>query len=175
MKKIPATKGFAPLVAVVILAVIGLTVYFVYQKSFLKTKGSGPKTFQGLGLSTPGSIPFLRSKAPGIIISAVTAKGIDPKTGEAVNPGTVFSTNEPNISLVLTIKPSPAGTRFEYVRYLNGKYLDNRSLKTTKNGVKNVSFTWKLKTSTSTRRPGMYTVKVYTQGIFEKQISYTVR
>lgn len=172
-------KGFAPLIALVVVAAVALTLLFAYQKYVTKSGNlatTGTQLLQKVGISLPTPTPaVLRSKAPGVITDVVTAKEIDAKSGEAVNPTSVFSQKDTNISLVVSINKSPVGTRFEYVRYLNGKYLDNRSVKTTKAGVKNVSFSWKLKTATSTHLPGTYRVKTYTQGVFEKEVSYTVR
>jgi hypothetical protein len=115
-----------------------------------------------------------RSKAPGIIISIVTAKGIDPKTGEAVRPTAIFLTTDKSIYAVTTLQNAKVGTRIEYVRYLNNKFLDNRSITITKLNTNNTSFVWTLKNSTATHPVGEYKVKVYTNGIFEKEISYTV-
>ena len=116
-----------------------------------------------------------RSKIPGMIVSVVTAKGIDPKTGEAVNPTSIFSTTDKSIYVVATLQNTKVGTRIEYVRYLNNKFLDNRSITVTKPSTNNTSFVWTLKKIGATHPVGNYRVKVYSNGIFEKETSYAVR
>ena len=116
-----------------------------------------------------------RSKIPGIIVSIVTAKGIDPKTGEAVNPTSIFLTTDKSIYVVTTLQNTKVGTRIEYVRYLNNKFLDNRSITITKLNTNNTSFVWTLKKIGATHPVGNYRVKVYSNAIFEKETSYTVR
>ncbi|MDO8621363.1 MAG: hypothetical protein Q7R31_03765 [Candidatus Levybacteria bacterium] len=153
---------------VLILILIG---YLVTQKSRSTTQ-----TQQVIAQPAVQPKPTLpRSKAPGIIISVVTAKGIDLKTGEAIKPTATFLTTDKNIYAVTTLQNAKVGTRIEYVRYLNNKFLDNRSIKITKSNTNNTSFVWTLKNSTSIRPVGQYKVKVYTNGIFEKEISYQVQ
>ncbi len=137
---------------------------------------SATQTPQVIAQPTAQPKPTLaRSKAPGIIVSVVTAKSIDPKTGEAVNPTAIFLTRDKSIYAVTTLQNAKIGTRIEYVRYLNNKFLDNRSITITKLNTNNTSFVWTLKNSTATHPAGEYKVKVYTNGIFEKEISYTVQ
>ena len=115
-----------------------------------------------------------RSKAPGIIISVVVAKGIDSKTGEAIKPTATFLTTDKNIYAVTTLQNAKVGIRIEYVRYLNNKFLDNRSIKIKKPNTNNTSFVWTLKKPNASHLVGTYKVKLYTNGIFEKEVSYTV-
>lgn len=153
-------------IGVLVLILIG---YLVMQKQ-------NPITNQQI--TKPIAIPsptLARSKAPGVIISVVNARGIDPKTGEALDPVTTFLSTDKSIYAVTTLKDAKVGTRIEYVRYLNSKFLDNRSVKITKANTNNVSFIWTLKNSTAAHPAGEYRLKVYTNGIFEKEISYTVK
>ncbi len=115
-----------------------------------------------------------RSIAPGIITKAVTAKSIDPTTGEALNPTTSFASTDKNIFLVLSLKNPKVGAKFEYVRYLNAMYLDKGSVVVTKPETNNVSFVWTLKKVGAVHPIGQYRVKVYTNGIFEKETSFVV-
>ncbi len=153
---------------VLVLILIG---YLVMQKQRSVTQPQ-PVIVQPTAQPTP--IPA-RSKAPGIVINVVTAKGVDPKTGGAVNPTAIFLSTDKSIYAVIALKNANVGTRIEYVRYLNNKFLDNRSIKITKPNVNNTSFVWTLKNSTATHPAGQYRVKVYTNGIFEKETSYTVQ
>lgn len=154
-------------IGVLVLILVG---YLVTQKPNVNT--------QTKQVVKPTAIPsptLARSKAPGVIVSVVNAKGVDPKTGEALNPVTTFLSTDKSIYAVTTLKNAKIGTYIEYVRYLNGKFLDNRSVKITKANTNNVSFVWTLKNSTAAHPAGEYRVKVYTNGIFEKEISYTVK
>jgi len=116
-----------------------------------------------------------RSKIPGMIISIATAKGIDSKTGEAVNPTSVFLTTDKSIYVVMALQNVKMGTRIAYTRYLNNKFVDNRSIGITKPNTNNSSFVWTLKKLGATHPVGNYRVKVYTNGIFEKEITYIVQ
>ncbi len=116
-----------------------------------------------------------RSKALGVITKVVTAKDISPTTGEAVNPTSAFLQTDKNIFLVLSLKNPKVGTKFEFVRYLNKVYLDKGSLPVTKATTDNISFVWSLKKASATHQVGRYRVKVYTSGVFEKEIYYTVQ
>lgn len=155
---------------VVLLLLFGLF-YITLQKSKL-TPPQQPVVQQPTSLPKP---TLARSKAPGIIVSIVTAKGIDPKTGEAVNPTTAFLTTDKRIYAVTTLQNAKVGTKIEYVRYLNNKFLDNRSITITKPSTNNTSFVWTLKKPGATHPVGNYRVKVYSNGIFEKETFYTVQ
>lgn len=167
-------KGFAITGVLIVAIVLVLGLVFVLQKSAKNTVTppavSQPKTATS---TTQPTLP--RSKAPGVISNALTAKAIDPKTGEAVNPTSTFASTDKSIYLVLTLNNPKVGSRYAFTRYLNGKFLDNRSLPVTKLTTNNVSFVWTLKKVGSTHPVGSYKVKVYTNGIFEKEISYTVQ
>jgi len=167
-------KGFAIVGVLIVAIVLVLGLVFMLQKSAKNTTAppavSQPKT----ATSTPQpTLP--RSKAPGVISNALTAKALDPKTGEAVNPTSTFASTDKSIYLVLTLKNPQVGSRYAFTRYLNGKFLDNGSLPVTKLTTNNVSFVWTLKKVGATHLVGSYKVKVYTNGIFEKEISYQVR
>lgn len=177
MYKIPAhklnknQKGFAPVIILLIVAALAVGGYFAYQSFKGKSQPSSttPTTITG------NKKPALRSKAPGIVTQITLTKTIDPKTGSAISPANIFSKTDPTIYTVITLNNPPAGTKIEYTRYLNGKFLDNRSTATTKATDKSVIFNWSLKTPGATHLVGSYKVKIYTNGIFEKEISYTVQ
>lgn len=110
-----------------------------------------------------------------MILGVTTTKTFDPKTNKGGVPVTLFTAKDPDIFAALEVNKPPKGTKFEYVRYFQGKYVDRGSLTTTKDGVDFVSFNWGLKGATSKRLLGTYLVKLYTQGNFEKEISYQIR
>lgn len=63
-----------------------------------------------------------RSIASGVVTQVVVAKSIDLKTRTAINPNNIFSSTDPTIYLVMTVKNPPPGTKIEYVRYLNDRF-----------------------------------------------------
>ena len=114
-----------------------------------------------------------RSKAPGMVTDVVTAKELNA-IGSTSNPEVTFSQTDPAIYLVVSLNNATTGKMIEYTRYLDGTLVDNGSTTIDQDGVKNVSFAWKLKTPGATHPPGKYVVKVYTDGVFEMSTSYTV-
>lgn len=158
---------------IILLVLLGGLYFFNKSATPLQTNQAPQVTQQAVLPSAQPTKP--RSKAPGIIVSIITAKGIDPKTGEAAIPTTIFLTTDKSIYAVATLQNAKVGTKIEYVRYLNNKFLDNRSITITKPGTNNTSFVWTLKNSTATHPVGQYRVKAYTNGIFEKETSYTVQ
>ncbi len=167
-------KGFTPLVTLLLIVVLLGVGYLGYRSLSTSSQPSNQKTIatpqpKNSTTSTP------RSKAPGIVTQISLAKTIDQKTGVAINPVTSFSKTDPAIYAVVTLSNPPVGTKIEYVRYLNNKLLDNRSTSTTKVTAKSIVFDWKLKKPDATRMVGNYRVKIYTNGVFEKEINYTVQ
>lgn len=161
MKKIkPSTQKYSTLtwVLVVILIISGA---FLYRSLNLKKLSLAPSVTE--------------HKVPGVILSAKTTKGLDPKTGSGLDEVTSFAVNDPVIYLALTVNKPVKGTNFEYTRYFNGSYVDHGSLKTNKDGVSYISFSWKLKNTSSKRLAGDYLVKLYTNGNYEKEVTYSVR
>lgn len=159
---------------IIVLVLFGI-LYFLKKSSL-----TVPSSIKVPQITQPVASPSVqptkpRSKIPGIIVSIVTAKGIDSKTGEAVNPTSIFLTTDKSIYVVATLQNAKVGTRIEYVRYLNNKFLDNRSITVTKQSTNNTSFVWTLKKPGATHPIGNYRIKVYSNGIFEKETSYTVQ
>lgn len=115
-----------------------------------------------------------RSKALGVITNVVIASSLDA-LGNAVTPASTFASTQKTIYLVLTVNNPKVGTKFEYIRYLNNKFLDSGSLKIMKPNLTNSSFSWSLSKPGATHLVGNYKVKVYTNGVFEKETLYSVR
>ncbi len=115
----------------------------------------------------------LRSKPLGVITNVVTASSLDVQ-GNAISPTATFAPTDKAIYLALTVNSPKVGTKFEYIRYLNNKYLDNSTTKISKPNVTNTSFVWNLKPG-AIHLAGVYRVKIYTNGVFEKETFYTVR
>lgn len=176
MKRLPAqTKnGFAPIIIILLVVVTAGISYMGYR--YFSPKPQTSQTQQVIpGKKLPTASIKPRSKAPGVVTQAVVAKGIDQKTGEAVGSTLLFSKTDEVIYLVLTLKSPKVGTKFEYTRYLNGKFLDNGSLEMKKATTNNVSFGWTLKKPGAFYLVGDYLIKVYTNGVLEKEINYKVQ
>ncbi len=167
MKSKSNQKGFAPIILLVIV-VLAVGGFFAYQKIGKTQNGKSVSLFN-LFENKPSPQPKV------MILGATTTKSIDPETGKGGPEVATFSTKDPVIYAVLQVNKSIKGTKFEYVRYYKGKYVDHKSLETTKDGVDYVSFSWKLKTAKSRHLPGDYKIKLYTNGNFEKELSFIVR
>ncbi len=115
-----------------------------------------------------------RSKSPGVIADIILAKTIDATTGKPLTITHAFSKKEPTIYAVMKLQHVSSGTRIEYVRYRNKKYLDHRSIQIVQ-PVLYVNFHWKLKTPPADRPAGTYLIKVYANGKLEKAAEYVVR
>ncbi len=169
----PAKPRGIIIAEIIVVAVLffGLGFYLFNRSS--STTPTPPTVNQN---TTPPLVPTKpRSTAPGIITGAVFAKNIDPKTGAPLSPTSTFSATDKDIYIVATTQNPKVGTKIEYVRYLNNKYLDNRSVKILKPATTYVSFVWSLKNAGSAHPAGVYRVKLYTNGIFEQELSYTVQ
>lgn len=175
MKTKSNQKGFASIivVVVVVLAIAGLLAYQKIGKNTSTKNASLANQAKSLFSNLLGQKPS-QPKPTGMILGATTTKSVDPKTGKGEVEVATFSTKDPIVYVVLQVNKPKKDTKFEYVRYFNGKYVDHKSLGTTKDGVDYVSFSWRLKDSKSKHLAGDYKVKLYTNGNFEKELSYQV-
>lgn len=122
-----------------------------------------------------GSVTVVaRSKPPGIIVAAYLAKSIDPATGKAKELTDVFSPEDNDLYLVVTFHTPVPGTRVEYVRYRNSKYLDHGSIELKSAQSKHGTINWSSHPPLGNRPKGMYLIKIYTNGHLEKTATYTV-
>lgn len=175
--KTSSQKGFIlPVIIVTVLLIGGI---YVYQ-NFVRVSSPTSKTTTTTSKPKTGFISNLFGQKPtapqpvSMILTAKTTKTLDPKSGAGGVAATTFLTKEPVIYLALQVNKPIKGTKFEYVRYFNGKYIDHKSLATTIDKVDYVSFSWKLATVNSKHLVGNYKVKLYTNGNFEKELTYQV-
>lgn len=161
--------GFAPLIVLIIVAaLVGVGLLGYKLSTTQKQQKKVPTVSQNVKKVPP------RSKAPGVVLGAMTAHGYNPKTGAAIGPDKYFSAKDPKLYLLMkTDKPKP-GTRIEYVRYLQGRYLDHRAIQVTQPNWKYAYFAWSSKLG-KLHRKGIYRVRVYTNGVLEKKVNYEVR
>ncbi len=137
----------------------------------------GAWAFKGTSQTTPNSTTTTTTSVTRTIpqiTDAVAATTIDAQ-GKAVSPKSVFSAkNDKTIYVVGTLKDVPKGTKIEYVRYLNGRYLDSKIATITKDGLSYFSFNWTSKTAQSAHPVGTYMVKLYLNGATKEAITYRV-
>ncbi len=166
--------GITPVVIILVAGAVLVLSYLAYQA--LINKPAAPSFNTPLTTSKPVlNSSKQRSLTPGVVTQVVTTKSIDQKTGTAINPTTFFLSTDQTIYLVVSVKNPSPGTKIEYVRYLNDKFLDNRSTTTTKSNDNSVIFDWVLKNPGAVHLKGNYKVKVYTNGVFEKDMAYSVQ
>jgi ribosomal protein L28 len=161
-------NGFARILLVLLVLAV-LVGGFTYYKL-----GKSNKTATQKNLQTTTKTITKTTETKGVILSAKTTKSIDKTSGAGGAAVTAFNSKDPVIYVSLQVNKPVKGTKFEYVRYYKGKYVDHKSLETTKDGVDYVSFSWALKDLTSSHPVGVYKVKLYTNGNFEKELSYTI-
>lgn len=171
-------KGFV--LPIIIVAVLLLSSMFIYRKYFKMPSPAINTATADTPKPKTGFFPNLFGQKPtpsqpvSMILDVRTTKTLDPKSGAGGVAATTFSAKEPVIYVALHVNKPIKGTKFEYVRYFNGKYIDHKSLTTTIDKVDYVSFSWKLAAVNSKHLDGNYTVKLYVNGNFEKELNYQV-
>lgn len=158
MKNAKSQQGFTTLilVAVIVAAIAAVGLYVVKNQ-----------TSKSVDTAT------VKSTRPGIVASEIFASSLDAK-GAAVQPSKTFSPTTPTIYTVMNLKGAKANQRLEYTRYLNGKYVDKGSLNIAKADPKHAMVTFSLKPGL-THPKGVYNVKTYSNGVFERSAKYTVQ
>lgn len=125
--------------------------------------------------STPTTAALSAPVIKAQIKEAVAATSID-KDGKAINPSDSFNAKmDKSIYVVGTLENVPKGSKIEYVRYLNGKYLDSKIATIAKDGLKYYSFVWASKTTKNEHPTGVYMVKLYLNGDVNEAITYTIK
>ena len=161
MKKFNQTGNINLILIGILVVVISVVVFFGYSKFSKK--------------ATPSLKNVQETVSDLFVVKAITAKAINDKTGEPINPTKYFSPTQADIFLVNSLKSAPLGTHIEFVRYFNGIYLDHGSVTLSKANLKNVSFNWGLKKGVSKHKAGIYRVRVYSNGKLEKRLNYVVQ
>lgn len=162
------TGKFSIALVVLVLITVSLISFKTYQKS------QNQKQTQVVKKTVQKQEIVRRSKIPNTILAATTAKIIDVKTGKVIKAARIFSVDDKTIYLALDLNKPDAGTRIDYIRYLNGRYVDHGSVKLAKANVNNLVFDWTTTNILGSRPEGKYKVATYTNGILEKRISYSV-
>ncbi len=156
--------------SVALIALVVVTIVLIGFETYSKQK----KQAQVVKKTVQKQEIVRRSKIPNTILAATTAKIIDVKTGKVIKAARIFSVDDKTIYLALDLNKPDAGTRIDYIRYVNGRYVDHGSVKLAKANVNNLVFDWTTTNILGSRPEGKYKVATYTNGILEKRISYTV-
>lgn len=119
--------------------------------------------------SAPRTLP-----SPGAMTQLEVSRSYDPVRRVALDPTDQFSLVDPQIVLSVRLDGYAAGSRCEFVRYWNGKYLDHGTAPLHKPGLSTVFFLWTLRTDRLPRIAGTYLVKVYVNGRYASEVPYVV-
>ncbi len=161
-------KGIAlPVIILLIAIVAGLLGYKTYQQ-FKSTQQAQKQT-------VVKQVIVRRSKIPNTIVQATTAKAIDVKTGKVITAARVFTLDDKKVYLALDLDSAKSGTNIDYIRYLNGRYVDHGNSKLNKDLVSNISFVWTNSRSLGSVIEGKWKIATYTNGILEKRVNYEVQ
>lgn len=121
----------------------------------------------------PASQAAVVTKPTAAISGATFATAIDA-SGAAIKPMTTFAASEKTIMVVADLSETTPAARVAYTRYLNDKFIDNGSIPAGKEGAKHVSFAF-TQSAGKARLPGTYKIKLYANGKFAKEATYTVK
>jgi len=161
-------KVIIGLLIVTILCLISIIFFFLLKNIIRRFR-----PFVSSPLSYISSSQTLNPKPPDIILKAITATSVDPLTGDAVSPSNVFNSTDKTLFIVLQLNNAKYGTKISYTRYLNNKFLDNKTFTLKKNSSTLFNFDWSIKNGTS-RPKGKYKVRLYSNGIYERTVSFTI-
>lgn len=162
-KNLKSETGFVPVAVILVILIIAGFVFYAFHSRYVSKNAASP-VYQVVK----------RSKELGYISTVTTSKGVDQKTNKPINPTANFTPTDNPIYLVADVNNPPVGSRIDYIRYLNGRYVDHRSVEINQAGTKAVVFDWTT-TVIGVKRPmGAYRVKLYANGILEKRVNYNV-
>ncbi len=168
MKKSNLEKGFSSIIILLLVITAGLIGFKTYQQFIAHQKDAPKKTLVKQAL-------VRRSKIPNIITNATTAKAIDVKTGKVITAARVFSLDDKTVYLALDLDQAKSGTFIDYIRYLNGRYVDHGNAKIIKDATENISFNWTNSKALGSITEGNWKIATYTNGILEKRVNYIVK
>ncbi len=161
-------KGVALPIIILLVTLVGVLVGYKSYQQIKSAKEAEKKT-------VVKQVVLRRSKIPNVIVQATTAKAIDVKTGKVITAARVFSLNDKTVFLALDLDSAKSGTNIDYIRYLNGRYVDHGNSKLSKDLVDNISFSWTNSRSLGSLIEGKWKIATYTNGILEKRVTYEVQ
>lgn len=169
MRQKKQLQGFGTIVIILILLVV-VTIGFFGWKAYQQLRNQKQNSQKVI----KKQVLVRRSKIPNVITQATTAKAVDAKTGKVITPASVFFPNDKTIYLALGLNKPKVGTRIDYLRYFNGRYVDHGSVKIAQPNTSHLAFDWSVTHGLGNRPDGQYKVATYTNGVLEKRILYTV-
>lgn len=163
-------SGFAaPIIILVIVIILGGLIGFRTYQQYKENQQQTQKR------TVVKQVIVRRSKIPNVIAKATTAKAIDVKTGKVITAARIFTPNDKTIYLALDLDSAKSGTNIDYIRYLNGRYVDHGNSKLSKDLVENISFSWTNIKPLGSVAEGKWKIATYTNGILEKRVNYEVQ
>ncbi len=162
-------NGIVLPIVILLIAIVGGLVGFKAYQQYQKNQQAG------LQKAVVKQVVVRRSKIPNVIAKATTAKAIDVKTGKVITAARVFSPNDKTVYLALDLDSAKNGTSIDYIRYLNGRYVDHGNAKLNKDLIANISFSWTNIKPIGSVTDGNWKIATYTNGILEKRVNYTVK
>lgn len=159
--KIAAVLG---LLLVVILSLVGYKMY----RQITKPKAKETKTIVKQEL-------VRRSVNPEIIQKATTAKAIDVNTGRVITAVSLFTLDDKTVYLALELNSPKVGTSLDYIRYLNGRYVEHGNVQIQNEKTDHLTFNWTNTRPLGSVGDGKWRIATYTNGILEKSVNYVVQ
>ena len=162
MKILRSKSGFAPVLVLAVVAVIAGVGFFVFALTH-QTSSSGKKSVTGVGQTAPGKV-----------VTNVEFSTSLNSDGSAANPAHAFTTTQPKIFAVMTLNNPSSGTKLQFIRYRDTKFVDQGSITLPKSGARVASFAFVLKAG-ETQQTGTYRVKVYVNGNYTGSAKYEIK
>lgn len=174
--KKPLALGVITLIVGIVGLALGIGGTIAYYHFKVKPNATITTTTAPAKTATPA--PTTTAPTPVVkaqIKEAAAATSID-KDGKAINTNDSFNAKtDKSIYVVATLDNVAKGSKIEYVRYLNGKYLDSKIATIAKDNLKYYSFVWTSKTTKNEHPAGIYMVKLYLNGEVNEAITYAVK
>ncbi|MHB8443504.1 MAG: hypothetical protein ACYDAS_04035 [Patescibacteria group bacterium] len=111
--------------------------------------------------------------APNSINKLVIAQSITNTGTPSQITNTFNHSVDRNIYMFVYLKNPVSNESISYIRYFNGYYVDSYSVKTSSKTNRILYFNWN-KTHKLDYPTGVYTIKVFINGVFLKSVSYKV-
>lgn len=158
-------RGFAHIVVVIVLVVvIAGAGFLVFQRTQDAKRANSTSNLPGTAKTT---------KAPSVVKSVEFSTTVD-NVGKATAPSATFATTDGKINVVSSLQSPTKGTRIEFVRYRDNKFVDNGSLALSKDGAQYAGFDFTPKPGKK-HPTGTYKVKIYANGVYQTIGTYSVK
>jgi hypothetical protein len=165
MKIIRSEQGLGQLVIIVsgLILVIGLILYSFNSARDINARAS----------TASASSKAPETSSPGVIQFEYFAANVD-ENGKQIKSTNIFPDTVKKVYVVLGLRGAKMSQKLEYTRYLNNKFVDKGEILVPVDNAKYASIVFDLN-SGKVRTKGVYLVKTYTDGAFERSASYTIQ